>query len=244
MAAPGARGSARKRPVRLADCFRISGGPFRDDRVRLRRRRPARARRSSRRPRESRGGARPRGPSGRGEISRRKVSSRRSTSRAWSPVVGSSNRKSAPREVAGRIRERPRASGAAPRRRRASRWAGRGACSRGPPRAEGPGGARSSPRSRRTPPRPRPSCRARRRCSGRGGAPPGRALWKRRPSQTSQRTVTSARNCMSIVCQPVPRQASQRPPGELNEKSRAVIPRETARAGAAKSCGSRPTPCV
>ena len=34
---------------------------------------------------------------------------------------------------------------------------------------------------------------------------------------------------MSIVCQPVPLQISQRPPSELKEKSRAVIPRETAR---------------
>ena len=59
-------------------------------------------------------------------------------------------------------------------------------------------------------------------------------LWNRRPSQTSQRTVTSARNCMSIVCQPVPRHASQRPPAELNEKSRAVMPREMARADFAK----------
>ena len=41
---------------------------------------------------------------------------------------------------------------------------------------------------------------------------------------------------MSIVCQPVPRHASQRPPTELKEKSRAVIPRETARAERAKSC--------
>ena len=40
---------------------------------------------------------------------------------------------------------------------------------------------------------------------------------------------------MSIVCQPVPRQASQRPPGELKEKSRAVTPRETARADRAKA---------
>ena len=59
--------------------------------------------------------------------------------------------------------------------------------------------------------------------------------WKRRPSHTSQRTVTSARNCMSIVCQPVPWQASQRPPGELKEKSRAVIPRETPAPTSAKS---------
>ena len=41
---------------------------------------------------------------------------------------------------------------------------------------------------------------------------------------------------MSIVCQPVPRHASQRPPTELKEKSRAVMPRETARAERAKSC--------
>ncbi len=60
--------------------------------------------------------------------------------------------------------------------------------------------------------------------------------WKRRPSQTSQRTVTSARNCMSIVCHPVPLHASHRPPAVLKEKSRAVIRRETARAEPAKSC--------
>ncbi len=40
---------------------------------------------------------------------------------------------------------------------------------------------------------------------------------------------------MSIVCQPVPRHASQRPPAELKEKSRAVMPRETARAERAKT---------
>ena len=38
-----------------------------------------------------------------------------------------------------------------------------------------------------------------------------------------------------MVCQPVPRHASQRPPTELNEKSRAVIPREVARDDFAKS---------
>ena len=41
---------------------------------------------------------------------------------------------------------------------------------------------------------------------------------------------------MSMVCQPVPRHISQRPPAELNEKSRAVMPRETARAVRAKTC--------
>ena len=124
-----------------------------------------------------------------------------------------------------------RASGAAPRRPRASPWAGRAAGSRGPRRRAAAGGCAicgSSGEEAR--PRPRPSSRARRRCSCRGSARRARGSGSARRRTTSQRTVTSARNCMSIVCQPVPLQASQRPPGALKEKSRAVSPRETARA--------------
>ena len=45
---------------------------------------------------------------------------------------------------------------------------------------------------------------------------------KRRPWQAGQRTSTSGRKCILTVSIPAPSQRSQRPPGTLNEKCRAV----------------------
>src|SRR6266478_3092244 len=58
---------------------------------------------------------------------------------------------------------------------------------------------------------------------------------KRLPSHWSHGTNTSARNCISTRTSPSPWQASQRPPGTLNEKWLAVSPRERASFVAANS---------
>ena len=102
LAKPARPASARKRAGHAPGIAR--GAPRASPRRRAARRRcrrPARARRSSRTPRGSRGGARRRGPSARARSGAADVASSRSTSRAWRPVVGSSKRKSVPREVGG-----------------------------------------------------------------------------------------------------------------------------------------------
>ena len=169
-------------------------------------------------------------------IRRRSVASSRSTSRACSPVVGSSKRKSAPREAAGRIPRK--AASLQPLRLAAGERRGRlaqRACSRARLPAAARGGARPSPPRRRTRPRPRPSCRARRRCSCRAGArrarAAGTAARRRRRSAPSRRPGTACRSSASR-CRGTPRSGR---PTELKEKSRAVMPREAARADCAKS---------
>ncbi len=62
---------------------------------------------------------------------------------------------------------------------------------------------------------------------------------KRRPRQVGQVSETSARNCISMVSEPSPEQASHRPSATLNEKCPGVSPRASASGSLAEDARAR-----